>query len=155
MNVLDRLLSEDFKKWEDLIDEYERTNRSLKVPDINEAAIHVFNVRIEEEYTKALYDFGRARRNKDAIQRYLKTVLEDFYKGPNEQARKAAGIQFAREFPAPSFWYEDTVNLFELEDLFVGYYYSLEATVKSLQAKADAKVTNNSLLKIENTITTN
>ncbi|MCD7911039.1 hypothetical protein KC480_05805 [Bacillus velezensis] len=155
MNVLDRLLSEDFNNWEGLIREYERTNRSLKVPEINEAAIHEFNVRVEEEYTKALYDFGRARRNKDAIQRLLKTVLEDCYEGRNEQARKAAGIQYARQFPAPDFWYEGSINLFELEDLFVGYYYSLEATVKSLQAKADAKVTNNSLLKIENTITTN
>ncbi|ARC67288.1 MULTISPECIES: hypothetical protein [Bacillus subtilis group] len=154
-NVLDRLLSEDFKMWDNLIDEYERTNRSLKVPEINETAIHFFNVRVEEEYTKALYDFGRARRNKDAIQRLLKSVLEDLYEGKNEQARKAGGIQYAREFPAPEFWHEETVNLFDLEDLFVGYYYSLEATVKSLQAKADAKVTNNSLLKIENTITTN
>lgn len=39
-NVLDRLLSEDFKMWDNLIDEYERTNRSLKVPEINETAIH-------------------------------------------------------------------------------------------------------------------
>lgn len=152
MNVLERLLQEDIAKWDTLVAEYERTNKSLKVPAVDKTELYFFNVRVEEQYTKAMYDFGRARRNKDAIQRLLKMVLEDYYKGPNEQARKAAGIQYARSFPAPENYKDETVNLFDLEDLFVGYYYSLESTVKSLQAKADAKITNNSLLNIEKTI---
>lgn len=155
MNVLERLLQEDFTHWEELVKEYERVNRTLKVPSVEKIALHQFNVRVEEEYTKALYDFGRARRNKDAIQRLLKNVLEDYYKGQNEQARKAAGIQYARQIPTPDYYPLPTVNLFDLEDLFVGYYYSLEATIKSLQAKADAKITNNSLLNIERDIIAN
>lgn len=155
MSVLERLLQENFSEWDHLVFQYEQTNRSLKVPAVEKTALHHFNVRVEEEYTKALYDFGRARRNKDAIQRLIKNVLEDFYRGQNEQARRAAGIQLARQFPAPDNYPVSTINLFDLEDRFVGYYYSLEATVKSLQAKSDAKITNNSLLNIENSITVN
>lgn len=155
MNVLDRLLQENFNQWDELVAEYERTNRSLKVPNVDKTALHFFNVKVEEEYTKALYDFGRARRNKDAIQRLIKNVLEDYYKGSNAESRKAAGIQFAKAYPTPDYYHVSSVNLFDLEDRFVGYYYSLEATIKSLQAKADAKITNNSLLNIENDITVN
>lgn len=152
MNVLERLLLIDVAEWDELVSEYERTNRSLKVPDVEKTALHNFNVQVDEQYTKALYDFGRARRNKDAIQRLIKNVLEDYYKGGNAEARKAAGIQFAKQFPTPDIYPVATVNLFDLEDLFVGYYYSLEATVKSLAAKAGAKITNNSLLNIEKEI---
>lgn len=149
MNVLDRLLSEDFYHWDTLVMKYENTNKTLKVPGIDRTELHHFNVAVEKQYTEALYDFGRARRNKDAIQRLIKNVLEDYYKGPNEQARKAAGIQFAKRFPAPENHHESTVNLYDLEDRFIGYYNSLEATIKSLEAKASAKITNNSLLNIE------
>ena len=155
MNVLERLLQENFDEWDQLVADYEQTNRSLKVPPVEKTALHHFNVRVEEEYTKALYDFGRARRNKDAIQRLIKNVLEDYYKGPNDQARRAAGIQYAKNYPAPDNYPAPTVNLFDLEDRFLGYYYMMEATVKSLQAKADARITNNSLLNIESNIITN
>lgn len=153
MNVLERLVQEDVADWEQRIYNFEAKNRALKVPTVEKVALHHFNVAVEETYTQALYDFSRARRNKDAIQRLLKNVLEDYYKGVNEQARKAAGIQYAKSYPAPDSYPHETINLFDLEDMFVGFFYSLEATIKSLQAKADAKITNNSLLNIEyNTI---
>lgn len=152
MNVLERLLQEDFNLWDHIVVEYEMINRSLKVPEVDKTALHHFNIRVEEEYTRALYDFGRARRNKDAIQRLLKNVLENYYKGSNGEARKAAGIQYAQQFPAPDFYPKPTINLFDLEDKFLGYYYALDATVKSLQAKAEAKITNNSLLNIEKNV---
>ncbi len=155
MNVLSRLLNESFEEWDRLVSEYEQTNRALKVPAVDKTQLHNFNCQVEEEYTKAVYDFGRARRNKDAIQRLLKNVLEDYYKGSNEQARKAAGIQFAQNYPTPAEFPFPTVNLFDMEDKFNGYYYDMEATVKSLHAKSEAKITNNSLLNIENDITTN
>lgn len=149
MNVLERLLSEDFYHWDTLVREYEESNKKLKVPSVDKTELHFFNVDVEAQYTKALYDFGRARRNRDAIQRLIKNVVEDYYKGPNEQARKAAGIQFAKKFPAPENHHLETVNLYDLEDQFIGYYNALEATIKSLEAKASAKITNNSLLNIE------
>lgn len=152
MNVLERLLSENFEHWDSLVAEYERTNRSLKVPNLDKSALHIFNQKVEETYNNAVHDFGRARRNKDAIARLIDNTLKDYYKGANEIARKAAGIQFARNFPAPEWYPHPTVNLFDLEDRFVGYYYSLNATVKSLEAKADAKITTNSLLNIEERI---
>lgn len=155
MSVIERLLSEDFARWDELIAEYERTNRSLKVPPVDKTALHFFNQSVEEHYTRAVYDFGRARRNKDAIARLIDNTLKDLYKGQNELARKAGGIQFARNFPAPENYPYPTVDLFELEDRFVGFYYSMDATVKSLQAKADAKITNNSLLNVEERIISN
>ncbi len=155
MNVLSRLLNENFEEWDRLVFEYEQTNRALKVPAVDRTQLHHFNCQVEEEYTKAVYDFGRARRNKDAIQRLLKNILEDYYKGPNEQARKAAGIQLAQNYPAPEEFPFANVNLFDIEDRFNGYYYALEATVKSLHAKSEAKITNNSLLNIESDMITN
>lgn len=152
MTVLERLLQEDFFYWDNLCAEYEKINRSLKVPSVDKTALHEFNAKVEEYYTRAVYDYGRACRNKDAITRLIKNVLDDYYQGPNDRARKAAGIQFAQRFPAPEFYPEETVNLFDLEDKFLGYYYSMKATVMSLEAKAGAKITNNSLLNIETTI---
>lgn len=150
MDILERLLQEDFISWEDKIHSYEMQNINLKVPMENSpTSLHFFNIGVNELYTQVIHDFGRARRNKDAIQRLLKSVLEDYYKGSNEQARKAAGIQYARNYPAPENHPAPAVNLFELEDIFNGIFYSLESTVKSLQAKADAKITSNSLLNIE------
>lgn len=149
MNVLERLLSENIAAWEHLVYDHEVRNRSLKVPAVERGALHDFNVNVEEAFTQALYDFGRARRNKDAIQRLLKNVLEDYYRGANSEARRAAGIQYAKNYPAPEHYPQESVNLFDLEDAFVGFFYSLEATVKSLQAKAEAKITNNSLLRME------
>jgi hypothetical protein len=155
MTVLGRLLRENFNRWDELIAHYEQTNRTLKVPPVEKISLHLFNVQVEEEYTKALYDFGRARRNKDAIDRLLDMTLKDYYKGSNELSRKAGGIQYAKIYPTPEDYPQPTVNLFDLEDRFAGYYYSLDATVKSLQAKASAKITNNSLLNIEQNIIVN
>lgn len=155
MNVLGRLLSEDFIEWDRLTTEYEQTNRSLKVPAVDRGALHKFNQDVEEQYSKAVYDYGRARRNKDAIDRLIEMTLKDYYAGNNEIARKAGGIQFARAFPTPENYPTETVNLFDLQDRFVGYYYSMQATVKSLEAKAGAKITNNSLLNIDEKISGN
>jgi hypothetical protein len=152
MNVLERLLQEDFLQWDALVADYEQQNRILKVPAIDRTALHYFNYHVEELYTKSVYDFGRARRNRDAIQRLLKTVIDDYYKGSNDQARKAAGIQFARNYPVPEYFPFSNVNLFDMEDQFIGYFNAMEATIKSLEAKAGAKITNNSLLNLENTI---
>ncbi|EOO44404.1 hypothetical protein [Bacillus cereus] len=153
MGMLERLLYEDLLTWENTIREYEDANVVLKVPSENSpSTLHSFNINVNELYTKVIHDFARARRNKDAIQRLIKTVLEDYYKGSNEQARKAAGIQLARVFPTPENYPVQTVNLFDLEDAFNGIFYALEATVKSLQAKADAKITSNSLLNIEKSL---
>jgi hypothetical protein len=150
MRVLERLLSEDFEEWDRLVFQYESMNRALPVPMENtKETLHIFNVRLNDLYTQAYYDFARARRNKDAIERFIENVLKDYYAGPNEVARRAGGIQLARNYPAPDFWPEETVDLFEIEDRFKHYFYSLEATIKTLEAKAESRITNNSLLKLE------
>jgi hypothetical protein len=153
MSVLDRLLNEDFSYWDQLVDRYEMENKNLPVPYENSTeTLHQFNIQLNDLYTRAYYDFARARRNKDAIERFIENVLKDYYAGPNEIARKAGGIQYAKKYPAPDFWHEETVNLFDIEDRFREYYYSMEATIKTLEAKADSKITGNALLKIERSL---
>jgi len=148
--VLTRLLQEDFTDWERLVSAYEEENKRLPVPaENNPSTLHRFNVAISDLYQRAQYDFARARRNKDAIERLIENVLKDYYRGPNEDARRGAGIQFARQYPAPDCWPTDTVDLFDLEDRFRYYYYSLQSTIRILEFKAEGKITNNSLLKLE------
>ncbi|QHW35750.1 hypothetical protein GZH47_33190 (plasmid) [Paenibacillus rhizovicinus] len=152
--VLTRLVRETSTDWESLVHNYEQENRALLVPSENSAAtLHRFNVRLSELFTRAHYDFARARRNKDAVERLVENVIKDYYNGPNELARKAAGIQYARCYPAPEEWHADTVDLFDLEDRFRYYFYSLESTIKTLAMKSEAKITNNSLLKLEKDLT--
>jgi hypothetical protein len=154
MDILTRLLMESHTEWEILIQNYQQRNMNLKVPrDNSKDTLRMFNADLNDLYTEVEYDFARARRNKDAMERYLENVLDDYYGGSNPQARKAGGIQLARNFPAPEFYHEQTVNLFNLEDMFKWYYVSLQATIRSLQAKADAKITSNSLLNLEKSVT--
>src|SRR5579875_2129938 len=153
MSVLERLLSEDFQAWDKLMIYYEEKNKNLRIPSENTLeTLHYFNIALNELYTEASYDFARARRNKDAIERLLESTLKDYYKGSNDLARKAGGIQYARSYPAPDFWPHETVNLFDLEDLFRHYYYTMESTIKTLEQKASGKITNYSLLRIEQKI---
>jgi hypothetical protein len=151
--VLERLLSEDLAHWEALVSEYEARTNALKVPKENSIdTLHDFNVQANELYTRASFDFARARRNKDAIERFVENVLKDYYNGPNELARKAGGIQYARAYPAPDTCRESQVNLFDLEDRFRHYYYMMDSVISSLEAKAESKITNNSLLKLEQSL---
>ena len=148
--VLRRLLSEDLDDWEKIIKNLEDRNRQLKVPTENTTAtLHVFNCQVSDLYSEVQYYFARARRNKDAIERIIYNVLNDLYSGKNDWARRAAGIQYAQNYPTPPGFYPDKVDLFYLEDKFKWFYYALDSIIKSLQAKAEAKITNNSLLKID------
>lgn len=149
-SVLVRLLQEDLDDWYALVSQYEQQNLNLPVPQDNSVdSLHQFNCDINELYTKAYYDYARARRNKDGLERLIDNVLKDLYPGKNELERKAAGIQFAKHYPARHGSMLDAIDLFELEDHFSYFYHSLEATIQTLKAKAESKITNNSLLKIE------
>lgn len=151
--VLARLLQEDLDQWSKLLQYYEEKNGQLVVPfENNTTTLHHFNVELNNLYNQAYYDYARARRNKEAIERLLESVLKDYYKGPNPDARRAGGIQYARNYPAPDFYPTETVDLFWLEDQFRYIYYHMEATIKILQMKAEGKITNNSLLRIEQSI---
>jgi hypothetical protein len=151
--VLERLLHEDLGYWENLVMDYENQTKALKVPHENSIeSLHDFNIRVNDLYTRAAFDFARARRNKDAIERFVENVLKDYYNGPNELARRAGGIQYARAYPAPDNWREPTVNLFDLEDRFRYFYYMMDSVIKSLEAKAESRITNNSLLKLESAL---
>lgn len=152
--VLQRLLQEDFDSWDEVVVELESRNRVLKVPAENSTVtLHHFNCQLNELFTDAYYWFAKARRNKDAIERFIDNVINNHYKGTNERERKAAGIQRAEKYPAPSIYHEDTINLFELEDRLKWYFQVLESTIKILHAKSDVKVTNNSLLKLDQNLT--
>ena len=151
--VLQRLLLEDFNEWENKLESFKQRNLSIKVPKENNlSTLHQFNCSINDLYTEVEHDFAIARTNRDAIDRLIKNVIDDHYSGSNDRARKAAGIQFAKKYPVKQFYHEDYVDLFELEYQFNKIYYSLDAVIKSLKAKADAKITSNSLLNIERSL---
>jgi hypothetical protein len=151
--VLTRLCNEDFELWEETVKQYEIENKKILVPSDNSVdTLHNFNIKLNELYTKAYYEYARSRRNKDAIERLIDNVLKQFTEGKNEAARKAAAIDYAKNFPNPSESFSETVDLFYLEDRFLYFYYSLDATIQTLKAKAESKITNNSLLKLEKSI---
>ncbi|CDQ41905.1 hypothetical protein [Virgibacillus salexigens] len=155
--VLHRLLLEDINEWERICEKLNEQNNNLKVPlENNTTTLHQFNMDLSDLFTEVNYYFGKARRNKDAISRIIENVLKDLYKGQNDLARKAAGIQLAQRYPVPDtakpYYPEDFVNLFELEDQINAYYYALDAALKSLNHKASAKITNNSILNIERSL---
>lgn len=148
--MIDYLLQQDIPQWNETVRYYEQRAKSLKVPsENNNVTLWQFNVALEELYSDAIFDYQRTRANFDAVKRFLKTVLEDAYQGNNEMSRKAAGIQHARRYPAPEFYHHQYVNLFDLENQFAFHYYMMEGVIKSIEAKMAAKLTNNSLLKLE------
>lgn len=154
MTVLERLLTLDHEWWEQRIAYYKKRNYELKVPLENTpSTLHQFNIEINALYTEAEYDYAEARRNKDAIERLIESILKDFYPGPNEQARRAGGWQYARKFPTQGIGSEETVNLFDIEDKINGYYESMKSTIQIIKEKSNAKITNNSLILIENSLT--
>ena len=153
MNTLTRLLSENLNDWYQLIYDYESQNKKLLVPSDNSVdTLHHFNIQINELYTKTYYDYARARRNKDAIERYVDAVLKEYSTGSNDSQRKQSGVKKAKEFPIPHSFADETVDLFELQDHFTYFFYMMDATIQTLKAKAESKITNNSLLKLEKTI---
>lgn len=148
--MIDYLLQQDIPAWDHLVHNYELESKALKVPSENNiATLWAFNSALENIYSRAIFDFNRARTNYDAVKRFIKSVLEDAYHGNNDMSRKAAGIQRARQYPAPEFYHQQFVNLFTLETQFAYHFFMMEGVVKSIEAKMAAKLTNNSLLKLE------
>ncbi|GAK41951.1 hypothetical protein TCA2_4443 [Paenibacillus sp. TCA20] len=149
MAIIDIILRENFMAWNRLTFEYEQETKNLRVPSENTAETLLdFNVRLDELNTRAVYDFGRIRKLKDIMDSLLESVLKDLYAGPNDAARKAGGIQHARAFPVTGYPFE-AVNLYELQDNILSNYYSMQSTVRALEGKMGAKITNNALLKNE------
>lgn len=158
--MLKRLLLEDNHEWYQITETLIEQNKNLKVPMVNDTTtLHQFNVNLSELFTEVSYYFAKARRNKDAIERIIENTLKDYYKGPNDTARRAAGLQLAQNYPIPDdiqdYFSTKTVNLFELQDQINGYYYALDAIIKSLHMKSGAKITSNSLLNLEKTLVPN
>src|SRR5690606_12596396 len=146
--ILHRLLLENYDEWQKTCDSLIKRNKDITVPSVNDiTTLHNFNVALSELYTETSYYFALARQNRDAIKRIIENTLKDYYKGKNDAARKAAGVQYAQKYPVPEsakpFYPSDTVNLFDLEDKINGYYYILESIMKSLEHKASAKITSN------------
>ena len=150
--MINILMGEDFIEWDNQILLLRERVSNLKVPNENSpVTLHNFNIETEALYTEVQLLYGRSRALKDAIARLIKNVLENAYEGRSSDLRRAAGIQYAENYP-----YQDrTVNLFHLDYRYSEYMYSLEAMIKSLEAKMNAKITNNSLLNLEKSLMPN
>ena len=155
--ILERLLMENLNEWETIVDNLSCRNNELLVPTVNDTTtLHDFNVNLANFFSEVTFYFAKARRNKDAITRLIKNVLRDNYRGQNDLARRAAGIQLAQRYPVPEavlpFQQNDHIDLFDLEDVFNGHYYILESIIQTLHVKSGAKITNNSLLNLERSL---
>lgn len=154
-HVLNILVNLDFSLLNQDAERYEIRNKQLKVPqENNHVTLHMFNVNISELHTEVEYDFGRARGYKDAIERLIDATLKGNYAGKNESERRAASYYYCRNYPNP-FTIGETVDLFDMEYAIRHYYNMLDATLKVLHAKSSARITSNSLLNIERSLTTN
>jgi hypothetical protein len=153
--VLQRLLAEDHIYWTNLVNNYEEEVKALRVPTENSTvSLQQFNSRLDELFARASFDLSRATRNKEAMEALLKNVLETVYGGANDKDRKSISIKMAQEYPTgiPNYPVE-TVDLFEYMDSFNFYYLMMKSTMKVLVEKEGSKITNNSLLKIDSTMT--
>lgn len=154
MAVIDILLRENMFHWNDLTLNYEIETKNLKVPKENSTVTLLdFNMKLDDLYTRAAYDYGRIRRLKDIMDGLLESILKDLYGGANDAARRAGGIQRARNFPVDGYEFQ-TVNLYDLQANILNLYYSMQATIKAIEGKLGAKITSNFLLKIENELIT-
>ncbi len=150
MPVIDRIVSIDFQDWDAKVQYYEQRIKNLPVPrENNTTTLFLFNQQIDEILSTASYDYARARSNKESIEAFLESIFKDYYEGANESARKAAGIQYARHYPAPDEHHSPFVNLYDIRDQLFYYFYMMSATISALTGKRDAKITNNALLKLE------
>lgn len=126
----------------------------LKMPRENNTEIlFKFNYQLDDYYSEIIFSYGKMRSLKDASSRFLKNVLEDHYAGSSAMARKAAGIQLAQNYPTVTLTTTATlpenINLFEL-DARINYIFNMyQSCLDSISNKTNAKITNNSLLKLE------
>lgn len=149
IQLLKRLLREDIVEWERTVRQYEKENRALPIPkEITVETLHQFNTNINDLFTKASYDYARSKSNLDTADRMLDIVLKEIHEGKTDAIRKALAVEFAKNYPNP-FDPEETVDLFEIYDIWNRIFNYMQATMDTLRFKADAKITSNSLLKLE------
>lgn len=151
-SALERILLKDFSFLDSKVSELQSKTLALIVPRENSSyTLHMFNCELSDLFTEVNFYFYELKRDKEALEVLIESVLKDLYQGNNDKARTAAGYQHARNYPHP-FEEGQSINLFDLADLINGYFYTLQASVKSLESKNSSKITSNSLMNIEKSL---
>lgn len=146
--MIDRILYQNPNVWEERIDAYVTRNMNLRIKNENSPPIlFEFNQQLSHLHDEVCYDFYRARAFVDGldktIDRIIKSVEQD--RGKNESARRAAGIRDCQNYIHNG----SSVNLYDILDRWSYLEHVLDSLMKSIRFKADAKITNNSLLNLE------
>lgn len=152
--MLEFILSFDLDHYENHANAMMERVFALKVPRENNInTLAQFNYQLDDLHTEVTFSYNRLRSLKDASSRFLKNVLDDHYAGSSSTARKAAGIQLAQRYPTTGVTTRESLP--EQIDLFllnarINYVHDMyQACIDSISNKSNAKITNNSLLKLE------
>lgn len=150
MSMIKRILSESAMEWEENIVLLSSLNSQARVQSENShETLHELNVRLSELYDRLMPFYSRARAYNDALERLIDRTIKGETEGKNEAERRAKGIANCRTFIVQYPEVEYPCNLYDLRDQWAFYYEQLDSIVRAVRFKADAKITNNSLLSME------
>lgn len=153
MSMIQRILAENRSEWEEMLILFQSQNNRARVQQENTTVtLHELNVSLSALYDRVMPYYGKARAYKDALERLVDRTIKGHTDGKNEASRRSGGIQACREFTVHYPQGEYTCNLFDLQDEWAFYFEQLDAIIRSIRFKADAKITNNSLLSLERNI---
>lgn len=149
--MIERLFRENTPQWEVFIENFMTRNRNIVIRNENSVAtLHEFNMALTHLHDEVCPYYYRARAYKDTLEklidRTIKSATGDNLK--NESARRSHGINLCTNFEVNGYSY----NLYDYLDHWNYLESLLESLMKSIKFKADAKITNNSLLNIERSL---
>ncbi|MBA4293844.1 hypothetical protein C0431_12850 [bacterium] len=148
--MIQRILAENRAEWDEMLVLFQSQNMQARVQRENSTeTLHELNVALANLYDRVMPYHGKARAYKDALERLIDRTIKGYNEGKNEAARRSGGIQLCREYVVHYPNSEYVCNLFDLQDDWAFYFEQLDAIVRSIRFKSDAKITNNSLLNLE------
>lgn len=150
MSMIQRILAENRAEWDEMIILFNSQNMQARVQQENTTVtLHELNVSLSSLYDRVMPYYGKSRAYKDALERLIDRTIKAHSEGKNEAARRSGGIEACRAHVVQYPGTEYVCNLFDLQDEWSFYFEQLDAIVRSIRFKADAKITNNSLLSLE------
>lgn len=144
--MIQRIVRENILGWEQMVESLLNRNAQIRIDNENSTTnLFEFNQALAHLHDEVAPHYYRARAFKDALDKLIDRTIKGQLEGKNEGARRAAGIHACQFFLIGNTQY----NLFDYLDQWNHIELLLEGLMKSIKFKADAKITNNSLLNLE------
>ena len=144
--MIQRVVRENVPGWEQMVESFLHRNAQIRIDNENSTTkLFEFNQALAHLHDEVAPYYYRARAFKDALDKLIDRTIKGQLEGKNEAARRAAGIHTCQCFLIEGTAY----NLFDYLDQWNHIELLLEGLMKSIKFKADAKITNNSLLNLE------